>query len=105
MATAAERMAAMRARRRRGEVQVNVVVSERDFVKIAGDRYDLPGRCHRQLHQRRLAGSFSGGRERRDLRRLAHRGYTDAVSSDSALRANAVASFVSDTVTGDAGIA
>jgi len=42
---------------------------------------------------------------RRDLRRLVMRGYTDVVSTDSALRANAVASFISDTVTGDAGIA
>jgi len=43
VATAAERVAAMRARRRLGEVQVNVVVSERDLVKIAGARY--PGAC------------------------------------------------------------
>jgi hypothetical protein len=39
MATAAERTAAMRARRRRGEVQVMVVLSERELAKIAQRGY------------------------------------------------------------------
>jgi hypothetical protein len=61
VATAAERMAT-RERRRRGEVQVMVVLSERDLAKIA------------------------------------QRGYADATFTDGALRAHAVAAFLSDVL-------
>jgi hypothetical protein len=99
-------MAAIRARRRRGEVQVNVVVSERDLVKIAGS-IDTTCRADgiTSFISDSLAGSFSGGREPASPEAARHARYADAVSTECALRANAVASFISETVTGDAGIA